>query len=86
MDRYVITFPVLQTLLRINGTEWTDFTVIKSTAVEEIGEITLPTLMPEEEQLAEVKRRALAYIASLPLDDEGRKVMLKGGLRGDDRV
>ena len=65
MDRYVITFPVIQTLIRINGTESMDFTVIRSTAVEEIGEITLPTLMPEEEQLAEVKRRALAYIANL---------------------
>ena len=52
---------------------------MKSTALGEIGEITMPTLMPEEEQLAEVKRRALHYIASLPLDDEGRKVLIQGG-------
>ena len=77
-DRYVITFPVLQTLIRYNGSKWEDETVLKSTATS-IGEITLPTLMPEEEQLAEVKRRALAYIAALPVDDEGRKVLIEGG-------
>jgi hypothetical protein len=54
-------------------------TVLKSTALDAVGEITLPTLMPEEEQLAEVKRRALEYIASLPLDDDGRKILVKGG-------
>ncbi len=41
-DRYVITFPVTQTLIRINGTEWMDYTVIESTATD-IGEITIPT-------------------------------------------
>ena len=55
-DRYVITSPVLQTLIRYNGSKWEDETVLKSTATS-IGEITLPTLMPEEEQLAEVKRK-----------------------------
>ena len=72
------TFPVEQSLLRHNGSVWLDWSVLKSTATD-IGEITLPTLMLEEEQLAEVKRRALEYIASLPVDDEGRKVLLKGG-------
>ena len=70
---------MLQTLIRYNGSKWEVETVLESTALEAVGEITLPTLMPEEEQLAEVKRRALEYIASLPVDDEGRKVLVKGG-------
>ena len=34
-----------------------------------MGEIKLPTLMPEAEQLAEVKRQAEAYVNSLPEDE-----------------
>ena len=77
-DRYVVTFPVKQSLMRMNGSVWEEETVLKSTATE-IGEITVPTLTPEEEQLEEVKRRAVDYMASLPLDDEGRRVLIEGG-------
>ncbi len=63
-DRYVITFPMMQTVIRYNASVWEESTVLKSTALEEVGEITVSTLMPEEEQLAEVKRRALHYITS----------------------
>jgi hypothetical protein len=61
----------------MNGSVWEEETVLKSTATE-IGEITVPTLMPEEGQLEEVKRRAVDYMASLPLDDEGRRVLIEG--------
>ncbi len=37
-----------QALIRYNGSVWAEETVVKSTATG-IGEITLPTLMPEEE-------------------------------------
>ncbi len=69
----------MQTMIRYNDSVWEEESVLKSTATLEIGEITVPTLMPEEEQLAEVKRRALQYIASLPLDDDGRKDLIQGG-------
>ena len=60
-DRYVVTFPVKQTLIRMNGSVWEEHTVLKSTATE-IGEIIVPTLMPQEQQLEKVKRRAVDYI------------------------
>jgi hypothetical protein len=41
--------------------------------------IKLPTLMSDEDQLAEVRRQTDAFIAGLPLDDEGRKVIVEGG-------
>ncbi len=71
-DRYVITFPVRLAMIRHNGSVWTDWSVLKSTATD-IGEVTLPTLMPEEEQIA------LHFIASLLLDEDGDKVLVKGG-------
>jgi hypothetical protein len=74
---YLVTFPVLGRLLRNNGTEWKVDTVLKSTATS-LGEIKLPVTMPEAEQIAEVKRRTLAYIASLPKDDAGDAIMIQG--------
>ena len=77
-DKYVVTFPVRSTLLRINGSIYSDESVVKSTAVS-LGEITVPHLMSVEEQLAVVKWRTAEYIASLELDDDGEKVLVEGG-------
>ncbi len=53
----------------------------------ELGEINLPTLMPDDEQLTEDKRTAKDFIVSLPVHDEGRKLLIEGGGQkpdGDD--
>ena len=78
LDRYVVTFPVRISLLRINNTTYTDVSVLKSTAVS-LGEITVPRTMSDEQQLAEVKRRTMQFLASLELDDNGQKVLVEGG-------
>ena len=75
-DRYVVTFPVKQTLIRMNGSVWEEQTVLKSSATE----IGRSEIMPQERQLEEVKRRAVDYMASLPLDDEGQRVLIDGGV------
>jgi len=81
LDRFVVTIPVIQTLVRTKNKDrsiyTTDTSVLKSTATP-LGEISLPTLMPDEEQLAEVKRRAQAYLDSLP-EADGHKVIFQGG-------
>ncbi len=76
-DTYLVTFPIQKVLIRHNGSEWKEDTVLKSTAIP-LGEIKLPALMPEAEQLAEVKRRTLAYVASLPRDDDANAVVIEG--------
>ena len=67
-DSYVVTFPVKEMHIVDGEVVWEKDTVLKSTAVD-LGEISLPTLMPEAEQLTEVKRRAKAYVDSLPEQD-----------------
>ncbi len=64
VDRFVVSFPVKEMHIVNGDIAWEKETVLKSTATP-LGEITLPTLMPEEQQLAEVKRRADAFVASL---------------------
>ena len=76
-DTYLVAFPVHSTLHRSNGTEWKVDTVLKPTATS-IGEIKLMFTIPEAEQLEEVKRRTLAYIASLPKDDAGDAILIQG--------
>ena len=68
-DSYVVTFPVKEIHIEDGEVVWEKDTVLKSTAVD-LGEISLPMLMPDAEQLAEVKRRAEAYVNSLP-EQEG---------------
>ena len=77
-DMYVVTFPVQSVLIRTNGTQFESDTDLKSTATS-LGEIKLRTLMPEAEQLAEVKRLTEAFLAGLPVDAEGRKILIEGG-------
>ena len=77
-DSYVVTFPVHAVLIRTNASQFEDNTVLKSTATS-LGEIRLKTLMPDAEQLAEVKRLTEEYLAGLPVDDEGRKILIEGG-------
>ena len=67
-DSYVVTFPVKEMHIEDGEIVWEKDTVLKSTAVD-LGEITLPTLMPEAEQLAEVKRCSEAFVGSLPEQD-----------------
>ena len=67
-DSYVVTFPVKEMHVVNGEVVWQKDTVLKSTAVD-LGEIKLPTLMPEAEQLAEVKRQAEPYVNSLPEDE-----------------
>lgn len=64
-DRYVVSFPVKEVHIVDGAVVWEKDTVLQSTATP-LGEIALPTLMPDDEQLAEVKRRAQAYIDGLP--------------------
>ena len=77
-DNYVVTFPIITTLVRTSGSVYEDTSVVKSTATA-LGEIKLPTLMSDDDQIAEVKRRAEEFIASLPEDDENRKIIIEGG-------
>jgi hypothetical protein len=65
VDRYVVTFPVK--VMRVEGgvVVWEKDSFLKSTATP-LGEITVPALMPQEQQLGEVKRRAQEYVDSLP--------------------
>ena len=74
MDSYAVTFPVKEMHIVDGEVVWEKDTVLKSAAVD-AGETKLPTLMPEAEQLAEVKRRAEAFVNSLPEQDgmEGSK-------------
>ncbi len=73
-----MTFPVLTSLVRINGAVYSVSNVVKSTATE-LGEIKLSTFVSDDVQVAEDKRRAEEFIASLLVDDEGRKILIQGG-------
>ena len=77
-DPYVVTFPVNVSLFRINRSMYHNTSVLKSTATSS-GEIKLPSLMPDDEQLAEVKRFTEQLIENLPVDDEGQNVLIAGG-------
>ncbi len=77
-DSNVVTFPVQAVAIRIDVSRFEEDTVLKSTATR-LGEIKLRTPMPDAEQLAEVKRLTGAYLAGRPVDDEGRKILIKGG-------
>ena len=60
-----MTFPVITTLTRINGSAYEDKGVLKSTATA-LGEIKISALVPDSEQLATVKQQAMAFLATLP--------------------
>ena len=77
-DSYVVTFPVNMSLVSLNDSVYSDASVLKSTTTS-LGEIKLPSLMPDDEQLAEVKRLTEQFIANLPADDEGQRVLIEGG-------
>ena len=75
-DNYTITFPVTTVFIHSNGTVYErpgDWLASTSDKVG-LGEIALPTLMPEAEQLAEVRRRAEEYVAQQPVID-GERVL-----------
>ena len=74
----MVSFPVDSAIIRVNRSVFSDKTVVKSTATA-LGMIKLPTLMGDADQLAEVRRQTDAFLAGLPLDDEGRKVIVEGG-------
>ena len=74
-----MSFPVISELARIDGcTYLNDESVPPSTATA-LGEITVPTLTSQEEQLAEVKRRVWGFVGTLQVDDHGRMVLVQGG-------
>ena len=77
-DHYVVTFPVHTTLVRVNGSLFHVDSVLHSTAVG-LGEIAVPSLMPDAEQLVEVRRQTAEFIASLSADREGEMVLIEGG-------
>ncbi len=52
--------------------------MVKSTATA-LGELKQPTLMPEAEQTAEVKRRDEEFIALLPEYEENRQIIIECG-------
>ena len=58
-DSYVVQFPVTAVFMHANGTAYErqgDWLASTSDEVE-LGELALPTMMGESEQLAEVERR-----------------------------
>jgi hypothetical protein len=65
VDRYVVTFPVKVMRVEDGVVVWEKESFLKSTATP-LGEITVPATMPQEQQLAEVKRLAQEYVNSLP--------------------
>ena len=77
-DSYVVTCPVNMSLVRLNGSIYSDASVLKSTATS-LGEIKLPSLMPDDDQLAEVRRLTEQFVANLRVDDEGQRVIIEGG-------
>ncbi|MCP3885564.1 MAG: hypothetical protein GY700_08845, partial [Propionibacteriaceae bacterium] len=61
----------------VDRSTYTDTSVLKSSATA-LGEISLPTLMPNDEQMAEVRRLTQAFLETLP-EVDGFKVFEKGG-------
>ena len=77
-DHFVVTFPAVASLVRLNGSVYMDKTVVKSTALT-LGEIAVPSLMPSDEQLALVRAKTAEFISTLPRDDDNKKVLIEGG-------
>ena len=75
-DSYVVTFPVNMSLARLSGSIYSDASLLKSTATS-LGEIHSPSLMADDEQLAEAKRLTEQFIAN-----PGRRRWTKGAHRG----
>lgn len=75
VDRYVVSFPTKLIHMKNGQQVWERGSALKSTATP-LGEISLSTLMPEEEQLAEVKRRAQAFLDSLSTAHDGNAILL----------
>jgi hypothetical protein len=59
--------------------------VLKSAAVS-LGEIAISSLVPDEQQLEEVKRQTAEFIAALPRDSDNRKVLVDGGEDSCQRI
>ena len=77
-DHYVVTFPTKVVIVRISGSTYEDRSVLKSTAVS-LGKIAISSLVPDEQQLEEVKRQTAEFIAALPRDKDNNKVLVDGG-------
>jgi hypothetical protein len=78
VDRYVVTLPTEEVLVRKNKSTFVVEGSLASTAIPQLGELTVSTLKSEEAQLKEVKDRVQQYLDSLPALD-GKKVLLEGG-------
>ena len=57
----MVTFPAKASRVRVNGTVYNADTVFKSTDIK-LAVVKLPTLMPDADQLTEVKRRVAEYL------------------------
>ncbi len=73
-----MTFPVLTSLVRINGSVYLDSSVLKNAATK-LGEQRLSFVLPDDVQLAEVKRWAEEFIVSLHVDIQNRKILIPSG-------
>ena len=75
--RYTVLFPCSVDLTRKNGSIYVrEGDYLPSTATD-LGEIQLSASMSEEEQIAEVKGRAHAWINEQPMID-GERILLPG--------
>ena len=72
------TFPTRVVIVPINGSTYEGRSVLKSTAVS-LGEIAISSLIPDDQQLEEVKRQTAEFIAALPRDKDTHKVLVDGG-------
>ena len=76
-DRFTVLFPVSVDLTRKNGSIYSrtgDY--MPSTAVD-LGEIEVSAAMTEAEQIAEVRRQAMAWLNEQPIID-GERILLPG--------
>ena len=76
-DRFTVLFPVTVDLTRKNGSIYSrtgDY--MPSTAVD-LGEIEVSAALTEAEQIAEVKRQAMAWLNEQPVID-GERILLPG--------
>jgi hypothetical protein len=76
-DTCAVTLPAIMTIARIKGSGYKHDTVAESNETA-LDTLRLTTLMPEAEQLTEVKRRVAECLSTLETDEELRKILIRG--------
>ena len=67
-DRYTVSFPVIVNVARTNGSLYQREDWLPSTALPNLGEIEVSRELPEQQQIAAVRRKVNEYLRTLPKD------------------